>query len=209
MGGALGGTVGAAVGAASGASLAAAATSFFLPGVGPILIAGVLGATLFGASGALAGALVGNALEHGLASGLPHDDLYVYEDALRKNRSVLTVAAAEGDEADRVRKKLTQAGAESVDAARENWWLGLQDAEREKYEGDFEREGIHYRRGFETALRPHLRGKSFAEASTSSGQLDERLYSQKAFRFGYERGQTHQKNLENKFRAERSAGESQ
>ena len=205
MGGALGGTVGAAVGAASGATLAAVATSLVVPGVGTILVAGVLGATLFGASGAFAGALVGNALEHGLAEGLPHDDLFVYEDALRKGRSVLMVAADDSDAADRVRGALTQAGAESVDAAREDWWLGLQDAEREKYEGDFERDGIHYRKGFETALRPPLRGKSFEDAATAAAnRVEESPYSHQAFRFGYERGQAHQKTLEDKYRAERN-----
>jgi hypothetical protein len=204
MGGALGGTVGAAVGAASGATLAVAATSLFIPGVGPVLVAGVLGATLFGATGAFAGAMVGNALEHGLAEGLPHDDLFVYEDALRKGRSVLMVAADDGDAADRVRGTLTQAGAESVDAAREDWWIGLQDAEREKYEGDFEQDGVHYRKGFETALRPPLRGKPFEEATTVSDQVDESSYTHKAFRFGYERGQAHQKTLEHKYTADRN-----
>jgi len=203
IGAALGGTVGGAVGAAGGASLVAATTSLFIPGVGPILVAGVLGATLFGASGALAGILVGNALEHGLADGLPHDDLFVYEDALRKGRSVLVVAADTNETADRVRGTLTQAGAESVDAAREDWWLGLQDAEREKYQGDFERDGIHYRKGFETALRPHLRGKSFAEVEASSDQGNGEAASNNAFRSGYQRGQDHQANLEEKYRPEK------
>lgn len=203
-GGALGGTVGAALGAASGASLAAAATSLFVPGVGPVLVAGVLGATLFGASGALAGVLVGNALEHDLAQGLPHDDVFVYEDALRNGQSVLIVAADDSEKADRVRGTLTQAGAESVDAARENWWLGLQDGEREKYEGDFDLDGIHYRKGFETALRPQLRGKSFEDAAIDSSQADETSYSHKAFRFGYERGQAHQRTLEHKLKADRN-----
>lgn len=205
MGGALGGTVGAAVGAAGGASLAVAATSFLVPGVGPILVAGVLGATLFGASGAFAGALVGNALEHELAQGLPHDDLFIYEDALRKGRSVLIVAADDNESADRVRGTLSQTGAESVDAAREDWWLGLQDAEREKYEGDFEQDGLHYRKGFETALRPPLRGKSLDGAPAGSAQVDDGSYSHKAFRFGYERGQSHQQTLEHKYKAEKLA----
>jgi hypothetical protein len=201
MGGALGGTVGAAVGAASGASLAAAATSFFVPGVGPILVAGVVGATLFGASGALAGAFVGNALERELAPGLPHDDLYVYEDALRKGHSLLLVAVDDGETADRVRNTLTQSGAESVDAARDDWWLGLQDVEKEKYEGDFERDRIHYRRGFSTALHPRLRGKSFEEAETGPDQsepVDENS-SANAFRAGYESGQEYHKSLREKY----------
>lgn len=128
MGGALGGTVGAAVGAASGASLAAAATSLLVPGVGPLLVAGVLGATLFGASGAFAGALVGNALEHELAEGLHYDHL-AHEDGLGKEHSVLMIEANDSRTADRVRDALTQAGAEGADGAPEDWWLGLRDAE--------------------------------------------------------------------------------
>jgi hypothetical protein len=199
MGAALGGTVGGAVGAATGASLAAAATSLLVPGVGPVLVAGVLGATLFGASGAFAGVVVGSAVEHGLGDGLPHDDLYLYEDALRKGHSVLLVGAKDADLADKVRGTLAQAGAESVDAAREDWWLGLQDAERERYEGDFANDGVHYRRGFETALHPRQRGRSL-EASAGNGQSEAESSPRRAFRTGYENGQAHQRSLEEKYK---------
>ena len=201
MGGALGGTVGGAVGAATGASLAAAATSLFVPGIGPIIVAGVLGAAVLGAGGALVGAVAGNALEHGLAQGLPHDELFVYEDALRKGRSVLIAAVDDGATAERVRGVLTQAGAESIDAAREQWWLGVRVAEQEKYEGDFDRDEFNYRRGFEAALRPWLRGKSLDEAAQDLSQLEKNLISDKAFRCGYERGQGHQRSLEEKYKA--------
>ena len=50
-GSAFGGTVGGAVGAASGLGLGAALASFFVPGVGPILAAGLVGAALLGAGG--------------------------------------------------------------------------------------------------------------------------------------------------------------
>ena len=201
MGGALGGTVGGAVGAATGASLAATAASFFVPGIGPIVVAGVLGASLLGAGGALVGAVAGNALEHGLAQGLPHDELFVYEDALRKGHIVLIVAVDDGSNAERVRGILTQAGAESIDAAREKWWLGLRGAEQEKYEEDFDRDEFNYRRGFEAALRPSLRGKSLDEGTQDLSQLEKSLSADKAFRCGYERGQAHQRSLEEKYKA--------
>jgi hypothetical protein len=203
IGAALGGTVGGAVGAASGASLAAAATSLFVPGVGPIVVAGVLGATLFGASGAFAGVVVGSAVEHSLGDGLPHDDLYLYEDALRKGHNVLVVGAMEADLADQVRGTLTEAGAESVDAAREDWWLGLQDAQRETYEGDFDHDGAHYRRGFETALHPKQRGRSLegsAGTGADNGQSEAESRPRRAFRSGYENGQAHQRSLEEKYK---------
>ena len=37
----------------------------------------------------MAGAVAGGALEDGLAHGLPKDELYLYEDALRKGHSVV------------------------------------------------------------------------------------------------------------------------
>ncbi|MDQ1592761.1 MAG: hypothetical protein QOG71_3388, partial [Pyrinomonadaceae bacterium] len=51
MGNALGGLVGGAMGAAGGMTLGAAAASLLVPGVGPIMAAGIVGAALFGAGG--------------------------------------------------------------------------------------------------------------------------------------------------------------
>src|ERR1043165_1033747 len=48
MGGALGGTVGGALGAAGGMTIGAATASLLVPGVGPVIAAGVLGAALLG-----------------------------------------------------------------------------------------------------------------------------------------------------------------
>src|SRR4051794_5121233 len=127
MGGALGGTVGGALGAAGGMTIGAATASLLVPGVGPILAAGIIGAALFGVGGAAAGAAAGNALEESV-EGLPHDELYVYEDALRQGRSIIIVVADDDTQADGARAILSQAGAESIDAARESWWVGLRDA---------------------------------------------------------------------------------
>src|SRR5215210_4194605 len=55
MGKALGGAVGGALGVAGGLQLGAAAASLFLPGVGPIMAAGIAAAVL-GAGGAATGA---------------------------------------------------------------------------------------------------------------------------------------------------------
>ena len=47
------------------------------------------------------------------------------------------------------------AGAESIDAARESWWLSLRDAEEAHYQttgGNFQTDEANYRRGFEAAL---------------------------------------------------------
>src|SRR5438105_12391514 len=97
IGEALGGTVGGAIGAAAGATLGLAAASLFLPGVGPVIAAGVIGAAIAGAGGVLVGVSVGEFLEHELGNDLPKDELFVYEDALRKGRTVMIVRAADND----------------------------------------------------------------------------------------------------------------
>src|SRR5688572_5706183 len=155
MGKALGATVGGALGVAGGAQLGAAAASFFIPGVGPVIAAGLLGAAILGIGGAASGAAAGEAMEENLAHGLPRDELFVYEDALRRGRSVVIGFAEDGDVADRGREALAFAGAESIDAARESWWIGLRSAEEEQYTGqgrDFSKDERSYRRGFEAAI---------------------------------------------------------
>src|ERR1044071_2587145 len=99
MGATLGGVVGGALGTASGMSLGAAAASLFVPGVGPIIASGIIGAALLGAGGVMGGAALGENLEEGMADGLPKDELYLYEDALRRGRSVV-IAFTEDDDQD-------------------------------------------------------------------------------------------------------------
>src|SRR5436190_11124946 len=78
VGAALGGTVGAALGVAGGLEAGAAAASLLVPGVGPVLALGILGAAVLGAGGGAAGAVAGHALEGGIAEGIPRDELFVY-----------------------------------------------------------------------------------------------------------------------------------
>src|SRR5207237_1174491 len=94
MGKALGGAVGGALGVAGGLHLGAAAASLFLPGVGPVFAAGIVAAALLGVGGAATGAAVGGALEDSMARELPHDELFVYEDALRRGRAVALTTKA-------------------------------------------------------------------------------------------------------------------
>jgi outer membrane lipoprotein SlyB len=201
IGGAIGGVVGGALGAATGMGLGAAAATMFLPGVGPVLVVGILGAALLGAGGAMGGVLAGEALEEKMAEGLPVDELFVYEDALSKGRSVIVVQSASDKQDDAVRSILEQAGAESVDSARENWWVGLRDAEEGEYKAqglDFRTDESLYRQGFEAAQHPMTRGKPYDEAL---GHLTEQYpdsYSKEAFRHGFRRGQFYLLNLKNK-----------
>ncbi|MBA3320136.1 MAG: hypothetical protein H0T45_01640 [Pyrinomonadaceae bacterium] len=193
MGKALGGTVGGAMGAAGGVTLGAAAASLLIPGVGPVIAAGLIGAALFGVGGAAAGAAAGNALEDNIAEGLPHDELYVYEDALRQGRTVVIAVAEDGEPATQAQDVLAQAGAESVDAAREDWWIGLRDAEKEQYTAeqgrDFETDETLYRQGYEAAHHPRARGLSLDQSAENLRGKYGDSYEHPAFRRGYERGQ--------------------
>jgi hypothetical protein len=87
MGGAIGGVIGGAVGAASGMSLGTAAATIFVPGVGPVIAIGIIGAALLGATGAIGGAVAGKALDETMVEGVPIDELFVCEDALRRGRT--------------------------------------------------------------------------------------------------------------------------
>jgi hypothetical protein len=203
MGGAVGGVVGGAMGVASGATIGAAAASLLVPGVGPVLAAGLIGAALFGAGGAAAGAATGDALEDAVAPGLPHDELYVYEDALRKGRTVVIAVADDEEGAEAARNVLAQSGAESIDAAREDWWIGLRDAEEEEYTGqgkDFKSDEPLYRRGFESALHADMRGKQYEETAQFLRERYGEDCASDAFKCGYDRGQSYQKDLQERYK---------
>jgi hypothetical protein len=198
MGKAMGGTVGGAIGAAGGATLGMAAASLLVPGVGPVLAAGVIGAALLGVGGAATGAAAGAALEGGLDEGLSREELYLYEDALRRGRSVVIAFADDDDAEERIHNVLAQAGAESIDAARESWWLGLRHVEEEHYRtdgGDFHSDEVSYRRGFEAALHPQRRGRSYDECASELNETYREAASEKAFHRGYDRGQDYHKKV--------------
>jgi hypothetical protein len=198
MGKALGATVGGAIGAAGGLGLGSIIATSLIPGVGPVLAVGMIGAALVGAGGAAAGSKVGEALEDNIAPELPHDELYVYEDALRQGKSVVIAAADDDEQADHAQTNLASAGAESIDAARESWWLGLRDDEEAEYTGqgaDFKRDEPVYRRGFEAALHPHTRGASYADSTDRLRERHADVYEHPAFRHGYERGRTYHGKL--------------
>src|SRR5438128_8839588 len=125
IGEAMGGVVGGAIGAAGGMGLGTAAASIFVPGVGPVIAAGLLGAALFGTGGVFGGVAVGKAIEDEMTKGLPIDEMYVYEDALRQGRSLVVVMSPDEQQAEFARSVMERVGAESIDTARETWWVGL------------------------------------------------------------------------------------
>lgn len=193
VGAALGAVVGGATGAAVGVPLGAM-MSLLVPGVGPVIASGLLGAALLGAGGAAVGAT----LEAALAQGLPRDEIFVYEDALRRGHSVVVALVDDADQAEAARRFFETAGAERVDAARERWWLGLRSIEQERYEDGpsaFEHDEAAFRLGFEAALSGAERGRSWEEAAAGLRGRRGTDVDTPAFRRGWERGQQYLSDL--------------
>jgi hypothetical protein len=197
VGKAVGGVIGGAAGAFAGLSIAA---SLMLPGVGLVTAVGLAAAAMMTVAGAIGGGAVGGALDDEPEGRLPVDELYVYEDALRKGRSVVFVQTEDDEEKDLVQRLLAQAGAESIDAAREQWWVGLRDAAAARYPADGSsrddaREGGIFRRGFEVAQLPAARGKTYDEARDYLRTRYPEDFEEDRFRAGYESGFAYRQRL--------------
>ena len=171
-----GAAIGAVTGAATGAGVGlpiGAAVSLVVPGIGPILAFGLLGAALFGAGGAA----IGNAIENTLTQGVPRDDLFVMEDALRAGQSVVIAFVEDEATAMRAHEALREEGALELDTARDRWWSALPEAERGRFEPVEEHE---YRCGFEAA--------QWCDNRENVRPLHGDLIDRPAFRRGFERG---------------------
>jgi hypothetical protein len=191
MGKAIGALAGGGVGFAGGSLLMA-----LVPGLGPITAVGLLGAAVLGAAGATIGAVAGNELENSTTEGLPEDEIFVYEDALRQGRNVVIVLAGDNQQASLLRELLKAQGAESIDAAREQWWIGLRSAEESHYSGkSFAEDEEYFRRGFEAALHARTRCMEFDQVSAAMDAALEHVQREhpgkeveEAFTRGYQRG---------------------
>ena len=67
-----------------------------------------------------------------MSDGIPEDEIFVYEDALRKGRSVVIALTDDSRSTAEIREILSRNRAESIDAAREQWWIGLRSAEESR-----------------------------------------------------------------------------
>lgn len=194
VGQAVGGVVGGAMGASAGLGLGAAVASLLVPGVGAVTAVGLAAAALFGAGGAVGGAALGGALEEKTRTGLPKDETYLYQDALAHGRSIVFVLPESDDDTQAARQILDSSGAETLDAAREAWWVGIRDAEKAHYDAagtDFEGAEAAYRRGFVAALHPEHRGATYAARKAALRDQHGEAADSDAFRRGYERGLLH------------------
>ena len=203
--------MGALVGAAAGLSGGPLVVAALIPGVGPITAIGLLGGAVLAAAGASVGAVAGGKLENAMTEGLPEDELFVYEDALRQGRSVVIALAQDEAEASRFREVLKTEAAELVDAAREQWWIGLRGAEQEHYSKfgrNLSDDEKFYRQGFESALHARTRCKEYDQVLAEMNAEVEELERQhpgaevaEPFRRGYERGRDYYQRLCDESRA--------
>lgn len=111
---------GAVTGAATGGvlggvlGLLAGIGALAIPGVGPFIAAGPLLAAL---SGAAAGATVGGVAGALIGMGIPEIEAKRYENRLSQGNILISVHTRTGDDVDRAKKILTNAGAEDVSVA--------------------------------------------------------------------------------------------
>jgi hypothetical protein len=186
VGQAIGGVVGGAAGASAGMLVA----SLLVPGVGAVTAIGIAAAALLGAAGAVGGVKAGGALEK-TRHGIPKDELYLYEDALMHGKSLVFAHPETDPQVSTAHKTLQDAGAESLESARDAWWVGIRDAEKAHYdalEGDFESSEEVYRQGLLAGLQPDFRGKTFENARPQLRSRFGDAVDHTAFRTGFVRG---------------------
>jgi uncharacterized membrane protein len=110
-----GAVTGAVVG--GGAGLAASLAGLAIPGIGPIIAAGPIVATLAGAgTGAVAGGLIGGLVD----LGVPESDAQYYAESVRRGGALVTVRCDES-RADEVSDVMRQHGAVDIEGRVERW----------------------------------------------------------------------------------------
>lgn len=124
MGRAIGGLVGATFAVTAGLLL----LGVIRDGTGQLTSGVLFALAAFALGGGIAGAVAGGALENRMSVGLPKDEIYFYEEALRRGRSAVFALAANYEQEEIAKRVFGQAGAESLDAGDENWHVGLSPA---------------------------------------------------------------------------------
>ena len=186
-----GALLGGALGLAAGLSLASQVVWAISPAYNLDLAAGIAVGLALGAAGALAGAAGGRRIDRAAQSGLPADERCIYADALQQGRDVLVCLARNSAEEEEGRDVLERSGAETLDWARRQPWVGIQDVRREHYTAPPPGENAppdHFRRGFEASLDAEFRGKPWDQVLC---RLAEEYHGwfEPRFRAGFERGQ--------------------
>jgi hypothetical protein len=123
---------GAAVGLADGFVLGAVLSAAD-PGIGSVTAMGFLLGTILGLAGAAVGATAGSALHNMLTEGPPEDELLVYEEAVRRHRSVVLAFPDDEGTTEFARHLLAEEAAEGIDEARKEWRTSSRTEEQQHY----------------------------------------------------------------------------
>ena len=137
---------GAAAGAVTGgvlggaAGLAASLMGLAIPGIGPIIAAGPIVATLSGAGvGAVAGGLIGGLTDMGVSK----DDAEYYAESVRRGGALVTVRA-DDSRAERAAEIMREHGAIDIERRAEQWrdrgWTGWDDKAKPYTPEDLDRD---------------------------------------------------------------------
>jgi hypothetical protein len=191
--GACGANVGQVSGAITGFAsgiVGGALISLAIPGLGPIIAIGTL--ALGGSLGAVAGGIVGNAVQTTLDPVLLPEEQFIYEDALRQGEQVLIVQPNDDKQAELAGGILHMRGAKKMVQAREQWWQQLRTNEENAYTNGAEPFSMieaRYRQGFEAALDTRLRERTHEEKETLLAQYYPAGAQDEAFRHGFTRGE--------------------
>lgn len=180
--------LGGLVGGAGGLALAA----FVIPGVGPILAAGMAAAGIIGGA---VGVAAGGAIEDASTEGIDADDVFPIEHALRAGRTSVIIEARDGAQFDQARGIIRDAGGDELRAVRDHWWHEQRSKEHQ-YSGDALADEPAFRRGFEAALTPAARGKGFEQCRAELQKRNAEHLDAAAFRRGFERGQAFHQQLQ-------------
>lgn len=191
--------VGTVLGAILGGAVALLVSPFFVPGgayaaIGLKGVSDTVPVTAIVTLGAMiVGTVLGAVVENSMTTGVPHDDLFLYEEALRRGHSVLIATTEDREKAAAVRREFKAAGAQPLDAFGTSWWRGVRELERAYYEAttgkSFEEAEPAYRRGYEVALHRNYRGRSYGGVAQELHERHGDAVRAEDFRRGYERGQ--------------------
>jgi stress response protein YsnF len=185
-GAATGAGAGAAVGGLAG--FVAGLTALTIPGIGPVLALGPLGAALAGAG---AGAVAGGGVGALVKMGVPEKDAHYYSEGIKRGGVLVTVNAPD-DMVKQVANLMQKHGAIDIEQRAQTWkkegWngFGLQDRPVEQREGFLrrERDGVPFeqREGFlgeGDAVSGERRGGFMRdEDAIASGQREQLMASE-------------------------------
>src|SRR5262249_33375387 len=161
-----------------------------IPGVGPIMAVGTL--ALGGGLGAVAGGVVGHAVQTSVEPILLPEEQFIYEEGLRQGAQVLIIEPNTDEREEVARRILAAHGAEDATQAREHWWQQLRANEQSAYPNESEPFAViesRYRQGLEAALDARLRGKTREEKDAFLAQHYSTAAQNHAFRRGFARGE--------------------